>query len=157
MILMNRLYVEAVCDEDKPYTYAEALAICKEETGKVFEGVMAEEKYISKIETDVFKKKDIDETYEGTILLEKDAGAEKYLMKLKTTLLRQCPLTAALKKSFLCFLLKNIDKLCGHPLGRILIEISRFVKGEVELGDFINGYRENLLVGTAHIDGYCNL
>ena len=69
MILMNRLYVEAVCDEDKPYTYAEALAICKEETGKVFEGVMAEEKYISKIETDVFKKKDIDETYEGTILL----------------------------------------------------------------------------------------
>ena len=50
-----------------------------------------------------------------------------------------------------------VDKLIGHPLGRILIEISRFVKGEVELGDFINGYRENLLVGTAHIDGYCDL
>ena len=49
MILMNRLYVEAVCDEDKPYTYAEALAICKEETRKVFEGAKAEEKYISKI------------------------------------------------------------------------------------------------------------
>ena len=32
-----------------------------------------------------------------------------------------------------------------------------YVKGEVELGDFINGYRENLLVGTAHIDGYCDL
>ena len=89
--------------------------------------------------------------------LRKMPGLKKYLMKLKTTLLKQYPLTAALKKSFLCFLLKNIDKLCGHPLGRILIEISRFVKGEVELGDFINGYRENLLVGTAHIDGYCDL
>lgn len=49
------------------------------------------------------------------------------------------------------------DKLCGHHIGRILIEISRFVKGEVELGDFINGYRENLLAAAAHIDGYCDL
>lgn len=26
----EQTYVEAVCDEDKPYNYAEALAICKE-------------------------------------------------------------------------------------------------------------------------------
>lgn len=45
------------------------------------------------------------------------------------------------------------DKLCGHHIRRILIEISRIVKGEVELGDFINGYRENLLAAAAYIDG----
>ena len=48
----EQTYVEAVCDEDKPYTYAEALAICKEETGKVFEGVMAEEWTFGELRSD---------------------------------------------------------------------------------------------------------
>ena len=48
----EQTYVEAVCDEDKPYTYAEALAICKEETGKGFEGVMAEEWTFGELRSD---------------------------------------------------------------------------------------------------------
>ena len=107
LILMNRLYVEAVCDEDKPYTYAEALAICKEETGKVFEGVMAEEKYISKIETDVFKKKDIDETYEGTILLEEDAGAEKILDEVENYFIEAVPADGCFEKIIFVFFIKK--------------------------------------------------
>ena len=103
----EQTYVEAVCDEDKPYTYAEALAICKEETRKVFEGAKAEEKYISKIETDVFRKKDIDETYEGTILLEEDAGAEKILEEVENYFTETVPADGSFEKIIFVFFIKK--------------------------------------------------
>ena len=103
----EQTYVEAVCDDAKPYTYAEALAICKEETGKVFEGAKAEEKYISKIETDVFKKKDIDETYEGTILLEEDAGAEKILDEVENYFIEAVPTDGCFEKIIFVFFIKK--------------------------------------------------
>ena len=103
----EQAYVEAVCDEDKPYTYAEALAICKEETRKVFEGAKAEEKYISKIETDVFRKKDIDETYEGTILLEEDAGAEKILEEVENYFIEAVPTDGCCEKIIFVFFIKK--------------------------------------------------
>ena len=103
----EQTYVEAVCDEDKPYNYAEALAICKEETRKVFEGAKAEEKYISKIETDVFKKKDIDETYEGTILLEEDAGAEKILGEVENYFIETVPADGRFEKIIFVFFIRK--------------------------------------------------
>lgn len=103
----EQTYVEAVCDEAKPYTYAEALAICKEETRKVFEGAKAEEKYISKIETDVFRKKDIDETYEGTILLEEDAGAEKILEEVENYFTETVPADGRFEKIIFVFFIRK--------------------------------------------------
>ena len=103
----EQTYVEAVCDEDKPYTYAEALAICKEETRKVFEGAKAEDKYISKIETDVFRNKDIDETYEGTVLLEEDAGAEKILGEVENYFIETVPADGRFEKIIFVFFIRK--------------------------------------------------
>ena len=103
----EQTYVEAVCDEDKPYNYAEALAICKEETRKVFEGAKAEDKYISKIETDVFRKKDIDETYMGTILLEEDAGAEKILEEFENYFIETVPADGHFEKIIFVFFIRK--------------------------------------------------
>ena len=54
-----------------------------------------------------FKKKDIDETYEGTILLEEDAGAEKILDEVENYFIETVPADGRFEKIIFVFFIRK--------------------------------------------------
>ena len=95
--------VEAVCDEGKPFTYSEALAISKEQTRKVYEEAKEIRQYISMI--DVFK----DAAKDGdTILLGEKTPLENILEEIKECFAKRVPATCRFEKLTLAYTLKTM-------------------------------------------------
>ena len=97
--------VEVVCDEGKPFTYTEALAISKEQTRNVFEEVKEKEQYIKII--DVFR----DVSNAGyTIVFYENAPLEEILEEIEKCFKKSWPATCRFEKLTLAYTLKDKGK-----------------------------------------------
>ena len=101
--LFGVTFVEAECDEGKPFTYSEVLAISKEQTRKVYEEAKEKRQYISMI--DVFK----DAAKDGdTILLGEKTPLENILEEIKECFAKRVPATCRFEKLTLAYTLKTM-------------------------------------------------